>query len=43
MSLVSLRSLELYLRPLGEEEQGMLGFFHQQMAMAVRKRYLQVP
>jgi hypothetical protein len=36
------RSLELYLRPLGEEEQGMLGFFHQQMAMAVRKRYLQV-
>ena len=36
------RSLELYLRPLGEEEQGMLGFFHTQMAMAVRKRYLQV-
>ena len=34
-------SLELYLRPMGEEEQGMLGFFHLQMAMAVRKRYLQ--
>ncbi|RYG41691.1 hypothetical protein EON68_02800, partial [archaeon] len=35
------RSLELYLHPLGEEENGMLGFFSQQMVHAVRKRYLQ--
>eukprot|EP01138_Halocafeteria_seosinensis_P010237 gb/GECG01010455.1/.p1 GENE.gb/GECG01010455.1/~~gb/GECG01010455.1/.p1 ORF type:complete len:2817 (+),score=410.58 gb/GECG01010455.1/:1-8451(+) len=35
------RSLELYLRPLGEEDEGMLGFFHQQMMIAVRRRYLQ--
>jgi hypothetical protein len=37
------RSLELYLHPLGDEdENGMLGFFSQQMVHAVRKRYLQV-
>ena len=35
------RSLELYLQPLGEGEHGMLGFFHQQMVFAVRRRYLQ--
>jgi hypothetical protein len=38
------RSLELYLHPLGDDEgeNGMLGFFSQQMVHAVRKRYLQV-
>lgn len=35
------RSLELYLHPLGDEENGMLGFFSQQMVNAVRNRYLQ--
>ena len=35
------RSLELYLRPLGEEDESMLGFFHHQMMEAVRRRYLQ--
>jgi WD40 repeat protein len=35
------RSVELYLHPLGEEENSMLGFFSTQMANAVRKRYLQ--
>ena len=41
-SLRLYRSLELYLQPLGEGEQGMLGFFHQQMVFAVRRRYLRV-
>ena len=34
------RCLELYLRPMGEDDTGMLGFFHMQMVFAVRRRYL---
>jgi len=34
------RSLELYLRPVGDDAQGLLGFFHEQMVFAVQRRYL---
>lgn len=34
------RSLELYLRPMGDDAQGLLGFFHEQMVFAVQRRYL---
>lgn len=34
------RSLELYLRPQGEDGEGTLGFFHGQLAVAVKNRYL---
>ncbi len=34
------RSLQFYLRPPGESGEGMLDFFHRQLAKAVRERYL---
>lgn len=34
------RSLELYLRPQGEDAEGTLDFFHMQLLSAVRSRYL---
>ena len=34
------RSLQFYLRPPGETGEGELNFFHQQLAEAVRERYL---
>ncbi|MEK6323893.1 MAG: DUF4062 domain-containing protein [Acidobacteriota bacterium] len=34
------RGLRFYLRPTGEAGEGMLDFFHRQLAKAVRKRYL---
>ena len=36
------RSLEIYLRPVGEEDQGgTIGFFHLQLPFAIRRRYLE--
>lgn len=34
------RGLRFYLRPAGEAGEGLLDFFHRQLAKAVRKRYL---
>ena len=34
------RSLQFYLRPPGETGEGVLDFFHRQLAKAVRRRYL---
>lgn len=34
------RSLEMYLHPMGDEDNGILSFFSTHFAAAVRKRYL---
>jgi WD40 repeat protein len=34
------RTLEIYLRPQGEDGEGIIGFFHQQIRHAVERRYL---